>query len=389
MDVINLISKVQSFPDVPGPLPPGQEYVMGDQFFINGPRLHEFLHAIHDEVLSKYDTITVGEMPGISDINEIIKTVGSNAGELNMIFIFDIVDIDNVPGAPHFKFSFRQINASDISRVISKWQRAMRDHDGWNSVFLSNHDQQRAVSRFVDDSDEYRERGAKLLALMETTLAGTLYIYQGEELGLRNAPETWDPATDYKDIESTNFWKKCQKQFANDPEKLAEYRKILVRKARDNSRTPMQWSAKPNAGFCEEGVTPWMRVNEDYETFNVEAQLEKGSGENGVSVFRFWQDAIKRRKELKDVFVYGDFHVVGETEATKDKIFAYIRHGDESGKWLIVLNFSGEKVKWGIPMEHEVREWVVGNYGEKALGKGFKEIIELEPWEALLGICKE
>lgn len=204
MDVINLISKVQSFDDAEITVK-DNKYQPGDKFYANGPRLHEFLKNINRQVLSKYDTLTVGEMPFIRDEDEIIRVVGAQNEELNMIFAFDIVDIDNVPG--DFKYTLHPWDARDLKEIINRLQRLMLERDGWNSIFIENHDQPRSISRYTDDSDGLREYGAKLLCLMQTTLAGTLYVYQGEEIGMRNVPPSWEPS-EYKDIESINFFKK-------------------------------------------------------------------------------------------------------------------------------------------------------------------------------------
>jgi glycosidase len=204
MDVINLISKVQSFADAEV-IVPNHKYQPGDNFYANGPRLHEFLKDINREVLSKYDTLTVGEMPFVRDEDEIMRVVGAESEELNMIFAFDLVDIDNAPG--DFKFSLHSWDARDLKRCVNKLQRLMLERDGWNSLFVENHDQPRSVSRYTNDSDKWREHGAKLLCLMQTTLAGTLYVYQGEEIGMRNVPESWG-SEEYKDIESMNFFEK-------------------------------------------------------------------------------------------------------------------------------------------------------------------------------------
>ena len=162
---------------------------------------------MREKVLNKYDTITVGEMPFVRDENEILKVVGEKSGELNMIFIFELVDIDNIQGS--FRMTWRNWDANEIKQIINRYQRLMIERDGWNSVFCENHDNPRSVSRYADDSDEYRELGAKLLSLMQTTIAGTLYVYQGEELGMKNvpAPPEWD-IEEYKDIETINYWKK-------------------------------------------------------------------------------------------------------------------------------------------------------------------------------------
>ncbi|KAF1919872.1 glycoside hydrolase superfamily [Ampelomyces quisqualis] len=381
MDVINLISKVQDFPDAEVVVK-NNAYQPGDKFYANGPRLHEYLKEINRKVLSKYDTLTVGEMPFVRDEDEIMRVVGAQSEELNMIFSFDLVDIDNVPG--DFKFTLHPWDATDLKRIVSRLQRLMLERDGWNSLFVENHDQPRSVSRYTDDSDEFRDRGAKLLALMQSTLAGTLYIYQGEELGMRNVPATWDD-TEYKDIESINFLKKYKHLHPNDPAKLAQARTILRRKARDNARTPMQWSPAPHAGFTAPRATPWMRVNDDFERVNAQAQIARPQPAPGeLSVHAFWKRALASRREHADVFVYGDFEML---DMRDNKVVAFRRWSEKEG-FLTVCNFSGDEVVWGGLGDVEVKKWVAGNYDERGLdgrevGKGVK--VELRPWEGLLG----
>lgn len=203
MDVINHISKVPDYPDAPITVP-SAKYQSGHSQYCNGPRLHDFLREINDQI-SKYDAYTVGEMPYVRSQDEIIQVVGENNKELNTIFIFDIVDIDNAQG--DFRLSLRQWEPKEIRQTLSKWQSFMIKSNGWNSLFLENHDNPRSVSRYCDDSDSCRELGSKLLCLMLTTLCGTLYVYQGQELGIRNAPLDWDPS-EYKDCETINYWEK-------------------------------------------------------------------------------------------------------------------------------------------------------------------------------------
>ena len=380
MDVINLISKVQTFPDAKPALGPDRRYHPGSQYYVNGPRMHEYLQEINQKVLRKHGAITVGEMPGVSDIDEVLRSVGSESGELNMIFIFDIVDIDNEPGK--VRFTLHGWDARDLRRIIDKWQHAMIERDGWNTVFVENHDNPRSVSRYTDDSDAFRIYGAKLLALMQITLSGTLYVYQGEELGMRNVPRSWDPEKDYKDIEAINFWKKSKALYGDTPEKMAEAKTILMRKARDHARTPMQWSAEPNAGFCAEGVKPWMRVNDDYKEFNAEKQL-RDTGETGerMSVYHFWHTALAYRKQHKDIFVYGTFEALG---LESKEVFAYVRQGEsKEDARIVVLNFTGTEVRWEVPEDLEIQEWIMGNYGGIEKNKG--RTLILRPWEGLLG----
>ena len=186
MDVINHISKVQTFPDAPVVVP-GHRYQPGHVYFANGPRLHEWLKELNREVLSRYDTITVGEMPFVQDEHEIIRGVGAREHELRMIFIFDMVSVDNL----HWRMTLKDWTPRDIKRIVCKWQKFMIDNDGWNSVFWENHDNPRSISRYCDDGERYRELSAKMLALMATTLSGTPYVYMGQEIGMRNMPESW------------------------------------------------------------------------------------------------------------------------------------------------------------------------------------------------------
>ncbi len=393
MDVINLISKVQTFADAEITVK-DNKYQPGDKFYANGPRLHEWLKEINQEVLSKYDTITVGEMPFVRDEDEIIRVVGAQSEELNMIFSFDIVDIDNAPD--DFKFSLYSWDASDLKKIVNKLQRLMLERDGWNALFVENHDQPRSVSRYTDDSDEWREYGAKLLCLMQTTLAGTLYVYQGEEIGMRNIPESWG-SEEYKDIESINFFKKWvfaliifliltvprfRDMYPNNPEKQALARKIMQRKARDSARTPVQWDSSAQAGFTS-GSKPWMRVNDDYKTVNVAAQLaEPKPSEGTLSVHAFWKRGLENRKKNKEVFVYGDFEML---DMQHKQVVAY-RRWSEKDAFVTVLNFSGEKLTWELPAHLKVTKWVAGNYDETELdSKNHNGSIDLRPWEAMLG----
>ncbi|KAI1465166.1 glycoside hydrolase family 13 protein [Daldinia caldariorum] len=379
MDVINLISKAPGFPDADIVLDPGHRYQPGSKYFVNGPKLHEYLQEMYREVLSKYDTITVGEMPGVSDEKEILRSVGANSGELRMIFIFDLVDIDK----PNVRMALKPWDVKEMKSIITRWQRVMIENDGWNSVFIENHDNPRSVSRYTDDSDEWREKGAKLLALMQTTLGGTLFVYQGEEIGIRNAPTTWDIA-EFKDIETINYWKKCEKLYVDDKEKLAYARKVIDMKARDHARTPMQWTAGENAGFCDPGTKPWMRVMDDYQKVNVEAQI-KADDPGEFSVWQFWQWALKHRKDHADAFVYGDFQELSHEDP---EVYAYVRTSVRGDRWLVLLNFSKKELEWTLPPSFKVESWVVSNYGRDVPDKPKQSGVPLKPWEGVLGKLK-
>ncbi|KAK3694180.1 glycoside hydrolase superfamily [Podospora appendiculata] len=389
MDVINLVSKDQSFPDAEIVIP-GQKYQPGTKYFANGPRLHEFLLEMKHEVLAKYsDVMTVGEMPFVYDEEEIVKIVHREMGFLNMIFNFELVELDakrgDIPG--DFRMSVGEWDVSDLRRVVTRWQKLMIQNDGWNSIYCENHDQPRSVSHFCDDSDEFRGYGSRLLCLMETTLCGTLFVYQGEELGMRNVPLEWEPE-EYKDVESINFLKKVNEMFPGNEARLQQARKALRAKARDNSRTPVQWDASANAGFCPAGVTPWMRVNDDYPTINAAAQTAEGS----PSVYHFWEKQLALRKKNADVFVYGGFDLVNERHPD---VFSYVRTaaGASGEKWVTVLNFTAKNTEWALPEGFGDVKWVAGSYylddgddGEGlSVGREDGKGIKLRPWEGLLG----
>jgi oligo-1,6-glucosidase len=203
MDVINFISKDQRFPDAPIKYP-DRPYQPADKYFANGPRLVEYLQAMKRDVLEKYDTLTVGEMPYLDDEEERLQIVKAEEGALNMIFTFEMIELDIVGEIG--RFSFKPWTVQDLRKVMDRSHR-MITKEGWHTLFCENHDQPRSVTRFANDSDEHRVAGSKMLSVMQTTLPGTLYIYQGEELGMRNVPMSWGPE-EYRDIESVHYWKK-------------------------------------------------------------------------------------------------------------------------------------------------------------------------------------
>lgn len=384
MDFINLISKDQYFPDAPI-IDPISKYQPGEKFYTNEPRFHEFMHDIYDNVLSKYDTLTVGEMPYITDMEETIKTVGSTAAELNMAFNFDHMEIEDIKTKGESKWSLRDWKLTELKGIISTWQKRMKEWDGWNAIFFECHDQARSVSRYTNDTDEFREHGAKILAPLQTTLGGTIYIYQGQEIGMRNFRLDPDPETQLRDIESLNFWRKIKQLRHAESEDLEKARELLQKKARDHARTPMQWSAAPNAGFTLPEVTPWMKVNDDYKTINVEAQMRSVSQATGeLSVWQYWQEALRHRKLHKNVFVYGDFE---EVDNDNEEVFAYLRtDAGKNERWLIAMNWTTTKVNWTVPAGIRVTSWVSSS--RKAILPESSELrIDLQPYEGIMGCC--
>ncbi|KAL2827988.1 glycoside hydrolase superfamily [Aspergillus cavernicola] len=375
MDVINFISKDQTFPDAPI-TNPGSPWQTGKQFYACGPRLHEYLQGI-GKILKEYDAFSVGEMLDVDDAAEILKAVGHDREEVNMAFHFEIVNMDH---GPTDKFAQRKWDLGELKSIVSKWQHFMHDNHGWNAIYLENHDQGRSVSRFASDQPEHRELSAKLLATLLGCQSGTLFVYQGQELGMPNVPQDW-PLDNYRDIETLNHWKELT---SSNPEKTSLHQSALTEyrlKSRDNSRTPMQWDDSLNAGFST--AKPWIPVHKDYATLNAAAQV-KDPG----SVYWYWSKILEFRKLYSDTLVYGSFALV---EAENRDVFAFVRSPSARSQLppqaLIVLNFRPYEVSWTLPPKviSNPRHVVLSNYPER-IGSKLTESgsISLGPMEALV-----
>ncbi|KAF4121360.1 oligo-1,6-glucosidase, partial [Geosmithia morbida] len=358
MDVINFVSKDQRFPDS------DETVLRGHEYYACGPRCHEFLRAIGD-ILKEYDAFSVGEMPCVTDPDELVKAVGADRGELSMIFHFELMNIDH---GPEGKFSEGKWDLARLKKTVSKWQRFMIDHNGWNALYLENHDQPRAPSRFAYDTPGLRERSAKMIAIFLGFQSGTPFVYQGQEIGMTNVPKDW-PIEEYKDIDCLNHWN-LHKDTA-DAETRAEYMSSYQKKARDNSRTPMQWDGSAQAGFTT-GDKPWMRVNDNYETVNAGSQVDDPD-----SVYHCYRQVLEKRKADREVFVYGDWALVDEPN---ESVFAYKRIAADGRTALIACNFTDKEVRWdaGVAIEE-----ILVTPGGKKLEDVASGVITLGPVEGL------
>jgi len=222
-------------------------------------------------------------------------------------------------------------------------------------IFIENHDLSRSVTRFGNDSDRWRGVSAKMLALLEITLGGTQYVYQGQELGLKNFPRSWG-IEEYKDVASQNYWNKIleqRKKEANGEDvDMSDVLDDFQRKARDHARVPMQWDATEHAGFTS--GTPWMRVNDDYKLWNAASQFS-----DRRSVRSFWKEALRIRK-TNDVLIYGDFH---DLSTGDEQIFAYTRSLGNTTAF-VILNFKAEEIQFSLDdkQDWEAFTFVLGNY---------------------------
>ncbi|WP_057745632.1 glycoside hydrolase family 13 protein [Liquorilactobacillus capillatus] len=324
MDVINFISKPAGLPDAPNPK--NAEYADVEPMVADGAKVNDYLREMNEQVLSKYDVMSVGEMPS-SKPEDAVQYSGLEAGELNMVFQFDHVTLALNDDPRLGKWDDKPIQLVDLKRALSRWQQAL-DGKGWNSLYWNNHDRARAVSRFGNDSPEFRERSAKMLAATLHMMQGTPYIYQGEELGMTNAHFT--DLQQYRDIESLEAYHQLvEKEKLTDHDSMMRY---LATESRDNARTPMQWDDSQNAGFTE--GTPWLELNKNYHELNAQRELEDKD-----SVFYFYQELINMRHK-SDLIVYGDYC---ELDPADNEVFAYKRHYE--GKTLLVIsNFTAKDV---------------------------------------------
>ena len=349
MDVISMISKDPSFPD--GPVEDGL-YGSLAPYVCNGPHVHEYLQEMNRRVLSHYDLLTVGEAAGVT-IEEAQKYANNDGTELGMVFQFEHVDLIR---GPIGKWSDQKPKLRDFRRVMNKWQYEL-EGKAWNSLFLDNHDQPRVVSRFANDSEQYRVVSAKMIATCLHMLKGTPYVYQGEELGMTNA--YFDKLEDYRDIESINAFHQYVDSGLVTAEDMMRYLKEI---SRDNARTPMQWDASPNAGFTT--GTPWIRVNPNYKEINAAACTADPD-----SVFHYYQELIRLRHTLP-IIVYGTFRGLLEDSET---IYAYQRLLD--GQVLTVAcNFTDQEQACDLCEDPAARE-LISNYKTHKTGT-------LQPYEA-------
>ncbi|PMD15662.1 glycoside hydrolase family 13 protein [Hyaloscypha hepaticicola] len=362
VDTVNMYSKGNDLPDAPI-IDRGIFEQPASGLFCNGPRMHEFLREMNTEVLSKYDAMTVGELPHTPDPAHVLRYVGSGDKQLDMVFQFDIVDLGI--GKTH-KYEYEGYKLSELKSVIAKWQTFIEDTDGWTTAFCENHDQGRSVSRFASDSPQYRERSAKMLALMMCALTGTLFIYQGQEIGMINAPKSW-PIEEYKDIESINYYNSVAERTGNDPKAVGHVMKSIQILGRDHARLPMQWDDSPHAGFTTKKEGAWMRVHDDYPSINVAKQEHDPS-----SVLNFWRKALKIRKEYRDLFIHGAFEMY-EPENEETFVFGK-RYGGHRA--VVVLNFTGSEQGFHRPEVGGKFELLVGNLEGV---DGTEDV--LKPWE--------
>ena len=354
LDAINIISKPEGFPDDPST--DFEKHTSSIPFVItNGTMVHPWMKELTRETFSRYDVMTVGETSATSP-EDAKLWAGYHTGELNMIFHFDHMGVDNDPnGSLGGKWSYAPYKLTELKSILNDWQTTL-EGNAWGSLYWNNHDQPRVVSRFGNDSDEFRTLSAKQLATTLHFMQGTPYIYQGEEIGMTNVK--FDSIEDYRDGDSIRFYEDMHV----DHKRLSheEAMQAIYIKGRDNARTPVQWDASANAGFSPEGVTTWINVNPNYPAINAEAVLADED-----SIFYHYQQLVAlRRGELKDLMVYASFAPVDSLQVPHDEdeaVYAYTRTGGADGSpanesLLVISNFTAEKQERDFAVLAEARE---------------------------------
>ncbi|MEM8567735.1 MAG: alpha-glucosidase [Bacteroidota bacterium] len=353
MDVITFISKDTSYP----PIPEEFKGKAWDFFYGTGPKLHEYMQEMNQEVLSSYDIMTVGEGPGTT-IENILELVGEDRNELNMAYHFEHPSIGQMNRKTIHGLSYKDL--VEFKQIHTSWDATLSGK-GWGAIYLGNHDQPRMVSRWADDSPEYRALSAKMLNTWLLTMRGTSYCYMGDEIGMTNIK--FDQIEDYKDIETINWYRLTERE-GGDLDHFIESHKIT---ARDNGRTPIQWNNLKNGGFSD--GDPWIKVNPNYRSVNVHAQESDPD-----SVLNHFRKVVQLRKS-NEVLVYGDYELL---EPDHPQLYAYYRELDDT-KLLVLLNFSDQEIQY--VSEAEFNHILINNYKELTT---VGESIFLKPYQAVV-----
>ncbi|CAM3828337.1 glycoside hydrolase family 13 protein [Mesobacillus zeae] len=352
VDAISHIKKESGFSDMPNPK--GLQYVASFDKHMNVDGIHRFLEELRDETFAKYDIMTVGEANGVT-VDDIELWVGERKGKFNMVFQFEHLSLWDAE-------TKKELDIVGFKEVLTRWQKGM-EGKGWNALFIENHDKPRAVSSWGNDGKFWRE-SATAFATMYFLMQGTPFIYQGQEIGMTNVQ--FNSIEDYNDIATINLYKQGIAE-GKSHEQMIE---VIWASSRDNSRTPMQWSAAEHGGFST--GTPWMKINPNYRDINVEAQLK-----DGQSVLQFYKKLIRLKKE-QDVLIYGSYEVRDEDNP---QTYVYTREleGDEVA---IITNLSSKPASFTCKQVEELNHagLLLSNY---PVAQHLPvQTVELKPYEA-------
>ncbi len=322
------------------------------------PMALTYLKMLNDQVLSKYNILTVGEMPGV-DPDNAYKFVGKKNGPLKTLFQLDIMGLGNDGD----KFHPTTYKLTDFKKVYANWYKGLY-RKGWISAVLDNHDQARAVSRWGDDKKYWKE-SAKMLSTFLLTQWGVPYIFQGDEIGMTNCPFT--PA-EFKDVEEINYYKEKIAEGKTEAQILPG----LLARCRDNARTPMQWSDAKNAGFTTADTT-WIKVNPNYKTINVASETKEPD-----SILNYYKKMIALRKATP-AFVYGNVNII---DFDNDNVYAYTR-AYKGKEFLVICNFRGVDTIFDTQIpDLSKSKLLIHNYSSAPVIDGSK--VSLKPFESMI-----
>ena len=346
-DVVNLISKPDKYED--------DTIGDGRRFYTDGPRIHQYLKELVEAGGIAGD-MTVGEMSSTS-LDNCVRYANPDEKELKMVFSFHHLKIDYLNGQ---KWALKAPDYAELRALFKKWQEGMQDANAWNALFWCNHDQPRAVSRFGDDKNYWKE-SARSLAMLIHLMRGTPYIYQGEEIGMTNAYFT--DIAQYRDVESTNYFRILTEGGTSKEEALD----IIAARSRDNGRTPMQWDGTASAGFTT--GTPWLGIPDNHVTINAEAEEN-----DPTSIYAFYKELVRLRKEM-EIIADGQIRYL---DSGHDSVLAYERtYGQE--KLTVVCSLAGEELLLSEPISLEGKKVLLSSYLDEPTGT----VTALRPYESI------
>ena len=350
MDAFQFASKDTTWPE----LPKGYEKDIV-KYYGNGAHLHDYLQEMNREVYSKYDVMSVAEGAGSSP-QDAMLFVDPARKELNIAYHFESVDVGN---------RLNDLGLVKYKKILSRYDEPFKDK-GWLAIFMANHDNPRMVSKFGNDSAQYREPSSKLLSTFVLTMRGTPFYYNGDELGMSNI--RFDNIDDYNDVDTRNKYQ-FLKNTGGDLKAFIENKKQT---SRDNGRTPFQWDSTINAGFTI--GKPWLKVNPNYITLNAAAQQSDSN-----SCLNYFRKLVALRKKTP-ALIYGAYRLY---DADNPRIFCYTRTFNKE-KYFVVLNFSNEVIDYVIPDElKNITSTVLSNYSTVNINTGSKTI-HLQPWQSVI-----
>lgn len=350
IDAISHIKKETGLLDMPNPK--GLQYVASFDKHMNVEGIHDFLAELNRETFSKYDIMTVGEANGVS-AQDAKLWVGEENGKFNMVFQFEHLNLWDATGE-------QKLDVAALKKVLSLWQDALYK-EGWNALFIENHDIVRVVSKWGDD-EKYWVESSKALAMMYFLQQGTPFIYQGQEIGMTNVhyPDIYY----YNDIATYNRYIKHRQEGMSKEEAL----KYEWAASRDNARTPMQWDATQNGGFTT--GEPWLPMNPNLTEINVKAQEKEPN-----SILNFYKQLIRVRKTYP-TFIEGKYELIMPEDT---QIYAYTR-ADEQGEFLVICNLTGEHAQFINEFNLKESTLILSNY--EMLNE--QELEVMKPYEARL-----